>query len=109
MVESRVSLPLLPIAAIGLWVLIVKVRAAWRDRHDNLQASRRERLRIGVFLFSFVGFVPILAAQLPGAPSWLATVGVFLMFGSWGTYAILSIVFAFQSRAGEAPRHENPH
>jgi hypothetical protein len=83
------------LAIIGLPIGISRIREIWRQRGDVSRPARYLRIRYAVLALSLVGLSLLLIVQLSRAPLWVVDLGVALIFGSWGGFLILSIVFGF--------------
>jgi len=94
MLTAETSPIIIGLALIGLAVgarRIRAIRATWRD---SSRPARRLRIRYAVLGLSVVGMVLVTLTQL-GAPFWVAKAGFVLIFGGWGAFLLLSIVFGF--------------
>ncbi len=94
MLSSWPSPIIVGLSLIGLAVgvgRIREIRARWRD---SSRPARHLRIRYAVLALSLVGLVMVTFTQL-GAPVWFVDAGVVVIFGSWGTFLLLSIVFGF--------------
>ena len=92
MVASPVVLVL---ALVGLGVLVKRIQELWKTRGESSKQVRRQRIRFGVLSLSLLGLVAVFGVQALHLPVWFVDVGMVLIFGSWGAYIVLSIVFGF--------------